>query len=129
MTRLVMDSWAWMEYFEGSPVGKRIRDKIIDERNEIFTHAVSIAEIISKVRRREKDVDTAWKAITTLSRVTKSDEIDSKETGLLHAKIKSKSPNFGLADASVLSAARKLKAKVLTGDPDFKGIDDAIFIS
>ena len=129
MTRLVVDSWAWMEYFEGSSVGKRIRDKIIDERNEIFTHVVSIAEIISKVRRREKDVDTAWKAITTLSRIINLDEIDSKETGLLHAIIKSHNPNFGLADAFVLSAARKLEAKVLTGDPDFKGIDDAILIS
>ena len=129
MARVVVDSWAWMEYFEGSSVGRRIRDKIIDERNEIFTHVVSIAEIISKVRRREKDVDTAWKAITTLSRIINLDEIDSKETGLLHAKIKSHNPNFGLADAFVLSAARKLEAKVLTGDPDFKGINDAILIS
>ena len=129
MTRLVVDSWAWMEYFEGSSVGKSIRDKIVDERNEIFTHVLSIAEIISKVRRREKDVDTAWKAITNLSRIINLDEIDSKETGLLHAKVKSKNPNFGLADAFVLSAARKLEAKVLTGDPDFNAIDDAILIS
>jgi predicted nucleic acid-binding protein len=129
MTKLVVDSWAWMEYFEGSPVGGRVRDKIIDERNEVFTHVVSIAQIVSKVRRRGKDVDTAWKAITTISKITKLDEIDSKEAGLLHAKIKSKNPNFGLADAFVLSAARKLKAKVLTGDPDFKGMDDAIFVS
>ena len=129
MTRLVVDSWAWMEYFEGSSVAKKIRDRIVDERNEIFTHVVSIAEVISKVRRREKDVDTAWKAITTLSKIINLDEIDSKETGLLHAKIKLKNPNFGLADAFVLSAARKLEAKVLTGDPDFKGIDDVIFIS
>jgi predicted nucleic acid-binding protein len=126
MTRYVVDSWAWIEYLEGSALGEKVRDRISDNAgNEIFTHAVSVAEIISKVRRRGKDTDAAWSAITSNSRIVTVTDADSRDVGLLHAKTKSKNANFGLADAFVLAAARKLRGKVLTGDPDFAGIADA----
>ena len=127
MSRYVVDSWAWIAYLEGSVAGEKVRDMIVDERNEIFTHIFSLGEIISKVRRSEKDTDVAWGAITTNSRVFALEK-DSKDAGLLHAKMASKGLNFSLADAFVLSAAKKLGAKVLTGDPDFAGIEDAIMI-
>ncbi|MGI0080361.1 MAG: hypothetical protein ACRECH_12145 [Nitrososphaerales archaeon] len=47
----------------------------------------------------------------------------------MQAEIKAKNKNFGLADSFVLSAARKIGAKVLTGDPDFRGIAEAILLS
>jgi predicted nucleic acid-binding protein len=128
MARFIIDSWAWLEYLEGSAAGRKVRDRIVDNRNEIFTHVVSIAEVISRVRRGDKDADAAWKAIVTNSKVVGISETDAKEVGLLHAKIKSESPNFGLADAFVLAAARKLGGKVLTGDPDFAGIGDALLL-
>jgi predicted nucleic acid-binding protein len=34
-----------------------------------------------------------------------------------------------VADAFVLSAARKLGAKVLTGDPDFANMEDVVMLS
>lgn len=37
--------------------------------------------------------------------------------------------DFGLADAYILAAARKLDAKVLTGDKHFEGVKEAVFIS
>jgi len=115
-----------MEYLEGSLLGEKVRQRISEHAgNEVFTHVVSVAEIISKVRRRGNDTDTAWSAIVSNSKVLAIVDIDSKEAGLLHAKMKSKNSNFGLADAFVLAAARKLRAKVLTGDPDFEGIADA----
>jgi predicted nucleic acid-binding protein len=128
MTRYVVDSWAWIEYLEGSVAGQKVREVIADERNEIFTHVVSLGEIVSKVRRSEKDADVAWAAITTNSKVFALEK-DSKDAGLLHAKMVSKGSHFGLADAFVLSAARKLGAKVLTGDPDFADVEDAVMVT
>ena len=129
MTRYMIDSWGWVEYLEGSPLGKIVRERIADDNNEIFTHVVSLAEIVSKVKRREKDPDTAWSAIMANSKIFRVTETDSKDAGLLHAKMKSRRPNFGLADAFVLSAARKLGAKVLTGDPDFADVEGAVMLS
>jgi predicted nucleic acid-binding protein len=128
MTRYVVDSWAWMEYLDGSVPGEKVKQSVGDGDNEIFTHVVSIAEIVSKVRRRGKDAGVAWSAITTNSKIFTLTEKDSEDAGLLHAKIKSKLANFGLADAFVLSAARKLGAKVLTGDPDFADIEDVVML-
>jgi len=36
--------------------------------------------------------------------------------------------DFGLADAYVLATARRLKSKILTGDPHFKSLKEAIMI-
>jgi len=128
MTDIVIDSWAWIEYLDGSELGSRIRDIIMDERNRLYTHVVSVAEIVSKEKRRKKDPEKAWKAITSLTKVLQINETDSKEVGFLHADIRSKNKNFGLSDSFVLHAARKLDGRVLTGDPDFKGIPEAMLL-
>ena len=83
---------------------------------------------MSKEKRRKKDHEIAWKAITNLSNVLRVDELDCKAAGFLHAEIKAKNKNFGLADSFVLHAARKMGGRVLTGDPDFKGITDSILL-
>ena len=126
MTDIVIDSWAWIEYLDGSDLGARVRNLIMDERNKLYTHVVSIAEIISKEKRRKKDPEIAWKAVTSLTKILQIDESDSKAAGFLHAEIKSRNKNFGLADSFVLHAAKKIGGRVLTGDPDFKGIAEAI---
>ncbi len=128
MTDIVIDSWAWIEYLDGSDLGSRVRDIILDGRNKLYTHSISIAEIVSKEKRRKKDPETAWKAITNLTKILRADEMDCKAIGLLHAEIKATNKNFGLADSFVLYAARKMRGRVLTGDPDFKGVADAILL-
>ena len=122
MSKYVIDSWAWIEYLEGSKSGLKVKDLILDQANEIFTHAVSAAEIISKAKRRGKDVEAIWQAINSNSKLVSFGADESKEVGLVHAEIKSKNKNFGLADSFVLTLAKKLNAKVITGDPDFKNI-------
>jgi predicted nucleic acid-binding protein len=36
--------------------------------------------------------------------------------------------DIGLADAYILATARKLKSKILTGDPHFQDVKEAIII-
>ena len=52
----------------------------------------------------------------------------AKEVGVLHAEVKKKIPNFSLGDAFVLQTAKSLNAKVLTGDPDFRSIKEALML-
>lgn len=128
MSRYVLDSWSWIEYFEGSSKGEKVKDIVSDSRNEIFTHSVSVAEIISKAKRSGKNIDEIWMAITNNSRVLETSAEESKETGLNHASVKSKNGNFSLADAFVFASARKMKAKVVTGDSDFKNLPDVLML-
>ena len=72
--------------------------------------------------------EKAYEVIQSNSRIVAPTAEDSFLAGKLHAEIKSTRRNFSLADSFVLQAARKLDAKVITADPDFKGIEEADFL-
>ena len=124
MTSYVLDSWAWVEYLKGSRPGQVVK-RVFERGDEVFTNSVTIAELISKFRRENLDFEDVWRAVTTMSKPVAVKETDAKEAGLIHASVKSKAQNFSLADAFVLQTARKLGCRILTGDPDFKEIDEA----
>ncbi|MDE1854167.1 MAG: PIN domain-containing protein [Thaumarchaeota archaeon] len=125
-SRLVVDSWAWIEYFGGSTSG-RVVDRMMSDA-EIWTSVISITEIVSKYHRKGIDESKAMETIFAISRTDSPDREDAREAGRMHAEVKAKSPNFGLADSFVLQLARKFGGKVVTGDPDFRGVKEAQLI-
>lgn len=127
MDRLVVDSWAWVEYLRGSEAGRRV-DARLESTEDLWTSVVSLTEVVSKYRRERIPEQPAIDAISSLSRFGVPSRDDAVEAGRIHAEVKPKSPNFGLADSFVLQLARKLGGKVLTGDSDFKGLRDAEYI-
>ena len=127
MPKLVVDSWAWIEYLDGSEAGK-IVNKLISGNSEVWTSAISLAEVVSKYRRKGRSEATAVEAIGSLSRVEAARAEDAVEAGGIHAEQKKSTPNFGLSDAFVLQLARRVGGKVVTGDADFAGIDEVEFL-
>ena len=127
MSRHVIDSYAWIEYLDGTELGRRVRD-LIESNDEVFTCALTVAEVVSKVARKNKDVKVAYDVLLNNSKVVNADEELSLQAGLLHCEMRKSLKDFGLADAYVLATARKLKAKVLTGDVHFKGVKEAVLI-
>ena len=128
MTRYVIDAYAWIEYLIGSDTGAKVYAILEKENNETYTCAVTVAEVISKVAREGKDTKVAYDVLLSNSKVINADEELSKDAGLVHAEVRKTEKDFGLADAYVLATARKLKAKVLTGDPHFKNMKEAVLI-
>jgi predicted nucleic acid-binding protein len=124
MDRLVVDSWAWVEYLRGSKTGKKV-DARISSVSDLWTSVISLTEVVSKYRREKLSEQTAVEAISSLSRFGIPSRDDAIGAGKIHAEVKAQTPNFGLADAFVLQLARKVDGKVLTGDPDFRGLRDA----
>ena len=128
MLRHVVDAYAWIEYLIGSESGAEVNTILEKETNEIYTCAVTVAEVISKVAREGRDVKVAYDVLLNNSQVVDVDEELSKETGLLYAEMRKIEKDFGLADAYVLATARKLKSKVLTGDTHFKSVKEAVLL-
>lgn len=128
MSKYVLDSWAWIEYFEGSVKAEKVKEVILDPRSEVFTHCVSVAEIISKAKRTGKDAEEVWTAINSNSKIVEASAKGCKSIGIIHATTKSRQRNFSLADAFVLATARELGARVITGDPDFRGLGEVILL-
>jgi predicted nucleic acid-binding protein len=123
----LIDSSAWIEYLEGSKGGEKVSEFL--KKGEIFSLSLIIAEVISKVKRMEKDFNLAYKIISSNSKVLEINPQIAKESGLLHAEIKKKKTSFGLIDAIILVSARKLKANLVTQDNHFKGFKEAILIN
>lgn len=127
--RIVVDSWAWIEYFDESEKGVNAKKYIDDEKNEIFVNSLIVAEVMSAAIRKGKNAPLAFEAICELS---KSPDISNpefaKDVGATHARMKQKIKDFGLADAFILQTARELNAKLLTGDSHFKDFKEAIML-
>ena len=120
--KYVVDSYAWIEYFKESKEGIGFGKIIDDVENEIFSSIITIAEVCSVFKRENRNPDMAYTSILDLSEIYFLNPELSKEAGIVHAEIRKKIKDFGLADAFILLTARKLGAKILTGDPHFKGL-------
>ena len=126
--KFVFDTFAWIEYFNGSESGRKVNGIIESGENDIFSSIITVAEVSSILKRKEKDTELGYKNMINLSRIFFLNTELAKEAGILHEDIRKKIKDFGLADAFVLLTARKLGAKIVTGDPHFKGFKEAILI-
>ncbi len=124
--KLVMDASAWIEYLEGTEKAKPIIKILESDTNEIFTPTTAIAEVISKFLRKSIDVKIAVASISNLSATIDIDQEISLLAGQIHAAAKQNNRDFGMLDAFVVASAKKLKAKIITADYDFKQFKEAM---
>ena len=127
--KYVIDAHAWISYLIGDKTGEFVTKIVEDGKNEIFTNIVTLAEVISIIKREDRDYNESYKIILSLSKIYAMNSVFAKEVGLLHSETKKQVKNFGLADAFVLLTARKLNAKVLTGDKHFDGFKETILVN
>jgi predicted nucleic acid-binding protein len=127
VTKHVIDAYAWIEYLDGSEAGRKVT-AILENNDDTYTCAVTLAEVISKVARIGKDPKIAYDILLSNSQIIRVDEELSLQAGLLHCEMRKIAKDFGLADAYVLATARRLKSKILTGDEHFKSVKEAIMI-
>ncbi len=126
MNKYVLDSCIWLDYLNGEASAEQVKGMLQESKNEIITHKVTLAEVVSVAKRRGYNADIAFNAITTLSHMYEGDVTFCKEVGLLHAERRQKIPKFSLADAFVVMTAKKMRAKIVTSDTDFLGQKDVL---
>jgi len=126
--KYIIDAYAWVEYLIGSKLGDKVKAILEGEDNEVYTCAVTVAEVISKTAREGRNPETAYEILISDSHIIDIDEELSKDAGILHAEMRKTIKDFGLADAYVLASAKKLNSKILTGDPHFESVKEAILI-
>lgn len=119
---VVFDTYAWIEYFEGSKKGEKVRE-FIEDSEEIFTPAVCLAEIKSKYLKEGRDYRERIQFITKRSVIV---DIDAA-VSLLGADLKQKYRLY-LIDALVYASAEHLKQSLVSGDQHFKSLSRVIFL-
>lgn len=126
--KYVVDAYAWVEYLIGSEAGNKVKVALEEKNNEIYTCAVTVAEVISKTVREGRKPEIAYDILVSDSHIIDVDEELSKDAATLHAEMRKTIKDFGLADAYVLASARKIESKILTGDYHFKDVKEAILV-
>lgn len=121
---VLIDSWAWIEYFKGSEAGKKIK-RVIDDDEEAIISTINLAEVYRWILKfyDSKMADEKASIMKKRCFVISVDEGIAIEGAKLRHGLK-----LGLGDALVQATAKSENAKVLTGDPDFKELENVIYI-
>jgi predicted nucleic acid-binding protein len=120
----LIDSWSWIEYYQGSKAGASGK-RYIEGKEMAVISAINIAEVYRWFLRNQgekaaKEELNTMKARSLVIAVT-------EEIAVKAAEIRDER-GLGLGDSLILATARVTDAEVLTGDPDFRDLDEAIFI-
>ena len=125
--KYIVDAHSWIEYLNGSSSGEKL-NKILNEDNEIYVLPITIAEVIGKIKSANGNVETAYSAIIKNAKIQESTPKMAKDAGLLYIETRKKIPSFGMVDSLIVSTAKSIGAKFITGDYYFKSFKEAIVL-
>lgn len=127
---LVLDSWAVLAYFEGEPSAEKIADLIADAHEHdipLFMSVVNAGEVWY-ILAREVSISDADRAIAEIGRLRieliDADWTLAHEAGGFKAKHK-----MSFADCFAAALAKQKKAALLTGDPEFRQVQNEVSIT
>jgi toxin FitB len=120
----LIDSWSWVEYWKGGRHADQAT-KYIEGSETAIASTINLAEVYHWVLRDYDEKKAREKADTLRKRcyIIPVDEQIAVDSARFKNSLK-----LALADSIILATARTRNAKVLTGDPDFKGLPDTLFI-
>lgn len=129
MVTMLLDTWAWMEFFHEAKFSHRVA-RVLDEAPTIYTCPTVVAEVFVNAARRSDEAMARRlaKRVVEEAVLLPHDEAEALAAGPIYVTQRRKSKDFPMSDAFVLAAARGHGTRVLTGDPHFKGLPDVEFL-
>ena len=132
----MVDSWAWVEILKLSGAGKEAK-AFIEQADEAFTPSLVLAELARKYLNEgvEPDVIGTW--LHRISEATEVYPIDielaieatAASADLVTKARKEGHQRPGLGDAIMLATSRVVGARLLGGDPHFRGMKETLFLT
>ncbi len=125
----VLDSWAVLAYWEDEPAGLRIADLIADAHEQgipVMMSVVNACQVWYILAREVSEVE-ADQSVAELAQLGVEFVDASWELALAAARFKSKH-KMSLADCFAAALAKENKADLVTGDPEFKQVQELIKI-
>ncbi len=124
--KIVFDTYAWIEYFEGSKKGELV-SKFLEEK-DILTPSIVLLELSYKADLKKWNIKEIFNFIKVKSNIVGINEQFIINFGEIYNDAKKKNKNFGIADAIILMTSKLNEAKILTGDHHFSIYDNAIIL-
>lgn len=126
---LVLDTWAVIAYLEDEPSGQQIADLIATAHEEaipVYISVVNAGEVWYIIAREisEEEANSSIKELRDLR--IQFEDVDWELTQEA-AQFKSKN-KMSYADCYAAALAKMKKADLITGDPEFKAIENQVKI-
>ncbi|MEW6069275.1 MAG: PIN domain-containing protein [Candidatus Thermoplasmatota archaeon] len=124
----IVDAYAWIEYFRGTPIGKRAAKIIDNPATELLTLETTLAVIKSWALRNNvpfSELEIIIRHNSDIVHLTAEDWLRASE---LRHEARKKIPDFGFFDALILAVQEKVKYKILTGDKHFAKFKNVVLL-
>lgn len=126
MILVLLDSFAWIEFFNGTEKGKKVEERLIG--NMCYTSLITLAEISEFCLRSNKYFDKFLEKIISFSTILPINQEISILAGNLNFHQKKKVRNWGMMDSILLSTSLIYNLKILTGDKHFSDLNNVEMI-
>ncbi|MBU0894153.1 MAG: PIN domain-containing protein [Nanoarchaeota archaeon] len=124
--KIIFDTFAWIEFFEGTKKGKIVKDFLCE--NEIITPLIVFLELSYKADKEHWNFREIVNYIKHNSEIIGMNENFIFSFGKLYNKVKKNIRGISIVDVVLLHTAMLKNAKVLTGDKHFKGFKEAMIL-
>jgi predicted nucleic acid-binding protein len=132
---VIVDSFAWIEFLIGSVHETRIRETLTTA-DVVVTPDLVLAEVARKlardgvqpgmIRHKVEDVSTLSQVVPITVEIALG--VFEADRDLRKSAKSRHLDTPGLSDAVILSTARSVEGKVLTGDPHFEGLPETMWL-
>jgi predicted nucleic acid-binding protein len=121
---MLLDTYAWVEFFIGSKAGKKVLKAI--QENRCFTSILSLAEIVdwcfkNDLKEKAKQYIEIVEKASTILNITKEIAILAGE---MNQEREKKVKGWGMIDSIILATATFYNLKILTGNSHFKDLEN-----
>ena len=124
----IIDTYAWVEYFTGSDRGKKVKKIVEDKDNTIITPECCLAEIKGWCIREKYDFDEMYSLVRKISDIECVLTQDWLDAAAIRSEMRKTLKDFGMIDALIIAQQKRMRCRVVSGDPHFKGRRDVVFI-
>lgn len=123
---IVIDTFAWVEYFLGSKKGKIVEEYL--NENDLVTPSIVLIELSCKSAKENWNFGKLLSFIKSKSNILGIKESVIEKCGKIYIRERNKKGKFGMNDATIWAVAESINAKILTGDEHFKDYKEVIMI-
>ncbi len=118
----VLDSSAWLEFLTNGPRAGVVAELLRDVEN-VVTPAVVLYEVYKKLRRERPEL-----AVIVLAQMSRSKVVTLDRDLAVAAAELSLAHSLAMADAIIYATSRMLRAKLVTADAHFEGLEGVVFL-
>ena len=118
---MLLDTSAWIEFFEGSKRGEKVKE--ILEKEICYTSIASIAEIVNWSYNERQNKEFLINTVEDLSLVVDLNKDIVILAGKLNFERKKVNKKWGMLDSFILATGLHYSLKILAKDSDFRDVD------